>query len=76
MSPTAPTIATLNDRLNEAHRRIRELQARDTELLARIGALNAVETVENHNRTTKQRLPSPIALQRWESDGGAQPTTV
>ena len=28
MSPTAPTIVTLNDQLNKAHRRIRELQAR------------------------------------------------
>ena len=76
MSPTAPTIATLNDRLNEAHRRIRELQARDTELLARIGALGAVEIVEKRNPPSRHPLPCPVALQRWESDGGAQPTTV
>ena len=67
MSPTAPTIGTLNDRLNNAHRRIRELQAHETELLAQIGTLCAVvteltdgearhafEVVEIRNPTTTQ----------------------
>ena len=44
MSPTAPTFVTLNDRLNKAHRRIRELQARETELLAHNRTLHAVIT--------------------------------
>lgn len=42
MSPTAPTIVTLNDQLNKAHRRIRELQARETELLNQNRTLCAV----------------------------------
>lgn len=44
MSPTAPTFATLNDQLNKAHYRIRELQARVTELLAQNRTLCAVIT--------------------------------
>jgi hypothetical protein len=32
MSPTAPTFVTLNDRLNKAHRRIRELEAREIDI--------------------------------------------
>jgi hypothetical protein len=54
MSPTTPTFATLNNRLNKAHHRIRELEARETELLGQVKTLSAA-----------------IALQRWESDGGA-----
>ena len=54
MSPTRPTFVALNDRLNKAHHRIRELEARETELLAQVRNLSAA-----------------IALQRWESDGGA-----
>ena len=34
VSPTSPTFTTLNDQLNKSHRRIRELEARETELLA------------------------------------------
>jgi hypothetical protein len=34
MSPTAPTFVTLNNQLTKAHRRIRELEARETELVA------------------------------------------
>jgi hypothetical protein len=34
MSPTAPTFVTLNNQLAKAHRRIRELEARETELVA------------------------------------------
>jgi hypothetical protein len=44
----------LNNQLNKAHHRIRELEARETELLAQVGTLSAA-----------------IAVQRWESDGGA-----
>ena len=49
MSPTAPTFATLNDELNKAHRRIRELQARETELLAQNRTLCAVITELTHD---------------------------
>jgi hypothetical protein len=85
VSPTAPTVATINDRLNKGHRRIRELEVHQTELLAQIGttsavseltnrdARHAVELVETCNPTTRVPLPSHVALQRWESDGGAQP---
>jgi hypothetical protein len=41
MSPTAPNFGTLNDQLNKAHRRIRELEARETELVAHNRALCA-----------------------------------
>ena len=54
MSPTRPTFVALTDRLNKAHHRIRELEARETELLAQVGTLSTA-----------------IAVQRWESDGGA-----
>ena len=49
MSPTAPTLVTLNDQLNKAHRRIRELQARETELLAQNRTLCAVITELTHD---------------------------
>ena len=42
MSPTAPTFATLNSQLNAAHRRIREVEARESELAARNRTLSAV----------------------------------
>ncbi len=48
MSPTTPTFVTLNDQLNKAHHRIRELEARETELLAHIRALCAVITELSH----------------------------
>ena len=44
MSPTAPTFATLNDQLTKARRRIRELEARETELLADNRTLRAAIT--------------------------------
>jgi cell division protein FtsB len=34
VSPTAPTFVTLNNQLNKAHHRIRQLEARETELVA------------------------------------------
>lgn len=54
MSPTAPTFVTLNDQLTKAHRRIRELETRETELLAQNSALRAVITEltdDDHPRT-------------------------
>ena len=48
MSPTAPTFGTLNDQLTKAHRRIRELEARETELLAHNRTLRAVITEITH----------------------------
>jgi hypothetical protein len=57
VSPTAPTIVTLNDQLNKAHRRIRGLQARETDLLAQYRTLCTVIT-------------ELVALQRWESEAG------
>ena len=41
MSPTSPSFVTLNDQLNKAHHRIRQLEAREVELLARIASLRA-----------------------------------
>ena len=49
MSPTAPTFVTLNDQLNKAHNRIRDLQARETELLAQNRTLHAVITELTHD---------------------------
>ena len=51
MSPTAPTFATLNDQLTKAHRRIRELEARETELLADNRTLRAAITELTHARS-------------------------
>jgi cell division protein FtsB len=42
MSPTSPTFIALNQQLNKAHQRIRELEARETDLLARNRTLCAV----------------------------------
>ena len=62
MSPTAPTIVTLNDQLNKAHRRIRELQARETELLAQNRTLCAVitELTDEDARTAAELCSSPL----------------
>ena len=62
MSPTAPTFGTLNDQLNQAHRRIRELEARETELLAHNRTLRAVITEithADHPRITAELTSSP-----------------
>lgn len=48
MSPTSPTFVALNDQLNKAHHRIRELEARETELLVQIRSLCAVITELSH----------------------------
>ena len=64
MSPTAPTIVTLNDQLNKAHRRIRELQARETELLAQNRTLHAVitELTDKDTRTAAELCSSPLTM--------------
>ena len=61
MSPTAPTFATLNDQLNKAHRRIRELQARETALLAQNRTLCAVITdfIHEDPRAAAELTSSP-----------------
>ena len=61
MSPTAPTFVTLNDQLNKAHRRIRELQARETE-----AARPKQNPARRHHRThstTITRTPPPNSAQ-------------
>jgi hypothetical protein len=55
VSPTAPTFITLNDQLTKAHRRIRELQARETELLAHNRTLRAV--IEELTNEVTRALP-------------------
>jgi hypothetical protein len=47
VSPTAPTIVTLNAQLTNAYRRIRELEAREFELLAQNEALHAASGHDN-----------------------------
>lgn len=46
MSPTSPSKQTLIKQLNEAHRRIRELEAREAELLAQIETGTLTRLVE------------------------------
>ena len=62
MSPTAPTFATLNDELNKAHRRIRELLAREAALLAQNRTLCTVITEfihDDHRRSAAELTSSP-----------------
>lgn len=40
MSPTSPTLSALHRRLKNAHSKIRELEARQAELLARLGTVS------------------------------------
>lgn len=61
MSPTAPTFVTVNDQLNKAHRRIRELEARETELFADNRTLRAAITEltdADHPRITAELTSS------------------
>jgi hypothetical protein len=62
MSPTAPTFVTLNNQLIKAHRRIRELRARETELLAQNGTLHPVitELTDEDARTAAELCSSPL----------------
>ena len=55
MSPTAPTFVALNDQLKKAHHRIRELEARETELLAQNRTLCAFIT-----ELTRAPPPTPL----------------
>jgi hypothetical protein len=63
VSPTAPTFGTLNDQLNKAHRRIRELEAREIELLAHNRTLCAVitELTDEDARTAAELCSSPLS---------------
>jgi hypothetical protein len=70
VSPTAPTFVTLNDRLNQAHRRIRELKDRETELLAHNRALCAVITELTDDDHAQRRRPvlasaAHLGARRW-----------
>jgi hypothetical protein len=56
VSPTSPTFVALNDRLNMAHRRIRELEAGEAELLAQIRILCAVITDLTHEVHTRSAV--------------------
>jgi len=63
VSPTTPTFVALNDQLNKAHHRIRELEAGEAELLAQIGILCAVITDlthEVHVRSAAELTSSPL----------------
>lgn len=73
MSPTAPTFVTLNSQLNRAHRRIRELEARETELVAHNTTLCAVieELTEEHPRTTADVAPASNTASAGGSATGA-----
>jgi hypothetical protein len=68
VSPTAPTFGTLNDQLNKAHHRIRELKVRETELLAHNRTLCAVVTEltnDDHARTSLESAARLLA-HRWQ----------
>jgi hypothetical protein len=54
MSPAAPTFVILNARLIKAHHRIRELEARESELVARNRTLCAV-----NEQLTSQCISKP-----------------
>ena len=72
MSPTAPTFVILNDRLNQAHRRIRELEARETALIAQNRALCAVITEltdDDHARSAADLSSRPLPTSA-HGDGG------
>src|SRR3954453_9952910 len=68
-SPTAPTFVTLNDQLNRAHRRIRELKSREIELLAQNRTLWAAitELTDEDARSPAELCTSPLTA-RWSSD--------
>lgn len=72
MSPTAPTFVALNDQLNKAHRRIRELEAGEAELLAQIRILCAVITDLTHEvqaRSAVELTSSPLQTSSPDDDG-------
>jgi hypothetical protein len=61
VSPTAPTFIALHRRLTTAHRRIRELEAREADL---IGLLKDV-ALQRLTQQAKDRHVVPIAIERW-----------
>jgi hypothetical protein len=72
VSPTSPTFIALNDQLNKAHHRIRELEASEAELLAQIRILCAVIaelTHEVHARSAVDLISSTV--QTSSADGGS-----
>ena len=64
MSPTSPTFVALNDQLNKAHRRIRELEAREMELVERIRILCAVK----HTDSNDEHLATTAGRQKNDSN--------
>jgi hypothetical protein len=62
VSPTAPTFVTLNGQLTKAHSRIRELEARETELVEHNRTLHAVitELTDKDARTAAELCSSPL----------------
>ena len=59
MSPTSPTFITLNGQLIKAHKRIRELEAGEAELLAQIRILCAVITDLTHEIHARSAVELP-----------------
>jgi hypothetical protein len=53
MSPTSPSFATWNDQLNKAHHRIRQLEAREAELVARIASLRSVSESSDEDQASR-----------------------
>jgi hypothetical protein len=60
LSPTPPSFVALNDRLNKAHRRIRELESGEAELLAQISTLRAVVTELTHGVRAPATRPTHV----------------
>jgi hypothetical protein len=75
VSPTSPTFVTLNDRLNKAHHRIRELESGEAELLAQIRILCAVITDlthEVHARSAVELTSSPVQTSTPDDGSGSR----
>jgi hypothetical protein len=71
MSPTSPTYVALYKQLGQAHRRIRELEAGEAELLAQIRILCAVITDLTHEVHARSaiELTSSTVLTSSPDDG-------
>lgn len=75
MSPTSPTFVALNDQLNKAHHRIRELEAGEAELLAQIRILCAVITElthEVHARSAVELASSTVQTSSPDDGSGGR----
>jgi hypothetical protein len=73
VSPTSPTFVALNNQLNKAHHRIRELEAGEAELLAQIRILCAVITElthEVHARSAVELSSSTVQTSSPDDDSG------